>query len=91
MKQIYNFEQYKAPVLNENMLRQEQEHRRVRRQTALLALAGILFQIVVIMLGYSAIDWYPWLAVACLVYVILSTTACGVIAVAYSHRGGFTI
>ncbi len=91
MKQIYDFEQYNAPVLNGNMLRQEQEKRRVRRQTALLALAGILFQVVVVMLGYSAIDWYPWLATACLGYVVLSTTACGVIAVAYSHRGGFTV
>ena len=42
MKQIYNFEQHKPPVLNENMLRAELERRRLRWQTALLALAGIL-------------------------------------------------
>ena len=48
MKQIYNFEQYTPPVLNENMLREELEQRRLRWQTALLALAGILLQVVAV-------------------------------------------
>lgn len=90
MKQIYNFEQHKPPVLNENMLRAELERRRLRWQTALLALAGILLQIVVILFGYSAIDWYPWISAICFGYVIISTTGCGVVAVAYSRKGGIT-
>lgn len=90
MKQIYNFEQHKPPVLNENMLRAELERRRLRWQTALLALAGILLQTVVILFGYSAIDWYPWISATCFGYVIISTTGCGVVAVAYSRKGGIT-
>lgn len=90
MKQIYNFEQHKPPMVNENMLRAELERRRLRWQTALLALAGILLQIVVALFGYSAIDWYPWLSAVCFGYVIISTTGCGVIAVAYSRKGGIT-
>ena len=90
MKQIYNFEQHKPPVLNENMLRAELERRRLRWQTALLALAGILLQVVIVLFGYSAIDWYPWISAICFGYVIISTTGCGVIAVAYSRKGGIT-
>lgn len=90
MKQIYNFEQHKPPVLNENMLRAECERRRLRWQTALLALAGILLQVVIVLFGYSAIDWYPWISAICFGYVIISTTGCGVIAVTYSRKGGIT-
>lgn len=90
MNQIYNFEQHKPPVLNENMLRAELERRRLSWQTALLALAGILLQIVIALFGYSAIDWYPWISAICFSYVIISTTGCGVIAVTYSHKGGIT-
>ena len=90
MKQIYNFEQHKPPVLNENMLRAELERRRLRWQTALLALAGILLQVVIALFGYSAIDWYPWVSAICFGYVIISTTGCGVIAVTYSRKGGIT-
>ena len=91
MKQIYNFEQYKPPVLNENMLRAELERRRLRWQTALLALAGILLQVVAVLFGYSAIDWYPWISAICFAYVIVSTTGCGIIAVAYCRKGGFQV
>ena len=90
MNQIYNFEQHTPPVLNENMLRAELERRRLRWQTALLALAGILLQVVIALFGYSAIDWYPWVSAICFGYVIISTTGCGVIAVTYSRKGGIT-
>lgn len=91
MKQIYNFEQYKPPVLNENMLQAEQEQRQLRWQTALLAFAGILFQFVIVLLGYFAIDWYPWLTTICVGYIIFSTTGGGIIAIAYSRKGGFKL
>ncbi len=88
MKQIYDFERHSPPVLHENMLRAEQERHRLHWQTALLALSGILFQVVIVLLGYSAIDWYPWLTAICFGYIILSATGFGVIAIAYSHKGG---
>ncbi len=91
MKQIYHFEQYTPPALNENLLLAEMERRKLRLQTALFAFAGILFQIVVVLLGYSAIGWYPWLASACVGYVIVSTTGGGVIAITYSRKGGHTV
>lgn len=88
MDQIYNFEQYTPPVLNKNMLRAESERKQLRLQTALLALAGILIQTVIVLLGYSAIDWYPQLTMICFGYVVFSTTASGMIAITYSRKGG---
>lgn len=90
MRQIYHFERHDPPVLNENLLRAELERRKRHRQTALLAVAGMLLQAAIALLGYSAVDWYPWLSAICFGHVIVSTTGCGVIAVAYSRTGGKT-
>lgn len=90
MKPTYHFDQYNPPVLNENMIRCEIERRKLHKQTTLLVLAGILLQVVVALFGYSAMDWYPWISMICFGYVIVSTTGCGVIAVAYSRKGGIT-
>ena len=88
MKQIYDFERHDPPALNENMLRAEAERRKRHWQTALLAAAGLLLQVGIALLGYSAIDWYPWLSALCFAHVVVSTTGCGVIAVVYSRTGG---
>ena len=61
MNQIYNFEQHKPPVLNENMLRAELERRRLRWQTALVAVAGTLLLIAAAMLGFLVLEDYPWI------------------------------
>lgn len=91
MRQIYDFERHDPPALNENMLRAEAERRKRNRQTALLAVAGLLLQAAVALLGYSALDWYPWLSALCFAHAIVSATGCGVVAVVYSRTGGKTI
>ena len=88
MRQIYDFTRHDPPALNENMLRAELEQRKLRRQTALLAAAGLLLQAAVVLLGYSAVDWYPWLSAVCFGHVIVGATGCGVVAVVYSRKGG---
>ncbi len=88
MKQIYNFEQHTPPVLNENMLQAEQERRRLRWQTALVALAGILLQTVVILVGLCVMADYPWLTMLCLGYTVVSVTGGGVLAVVATRKGG---
>lgn len=90
MKQIYDFERYAPPVLNENVLRREMERRKLKWQTTLFALAGILVQIVAVLFGYAAVDWYPWLSGICFGYVIVSMTGGAVVAVVYSRKGGIT-
>ena len=88
MKQIYNFEQYKPPVLNENMLRAELERRALRWQTALIAVAGILLLITAAMLGFLVLEDYPWITVLCLAYVLFSATGGSVLAVVVTKKGG---
>ena len=88
MKQIYDFEQRTPPVLNEQMLRAER--RKLRIQTAVAVLAGFLLMIAAVLLGYSAIDWYPVLSLLCFGYIMIAATGGGVIAIVYSRKGGKT-
>lgn len=88
MERIYDFEQNTPPILNERILLAELSRRKLRRQTALIVVAGILFQIVVAVLGYSALDWYPLLSVFCITFNIISIISCGALAVACAGKGG---
>ena len=91
MKQIYDFEQHKPPVLNENMLRIEMEQRKLRWQTAWIAFAGILLQAVLVLLGFFTMDEYPIITALCIIYVILSTTGGSVLAIVYTRKGGLSL
>lgn len=91
MNQIYNFEQYKPPVLNENMLRAELERRRLRWQTTLIAVAGILIQILLVLFGFVTKNEYPVITVACLIYVVFSVTGGSVLAIVFTRKGGLTL
>ena len=91
MNQIYNFEQHKPPVLNENMLRAELERRRLRWQTTLIAVASILIQILLVLFGFVTKNEYPVITVACLIYVVFSVTGGSVLAIVYTRKGGLTI
>ncbi|MBQ9748158.1 MAG: hypothetical protein IJV98_05175 [Clostridia bacterium] len=88
MRQIYRFERQAPPILTEETLRAEIRRRKLRLQIAIGILAGVLLQAAMLLLGYSAFDFYPQISVICLAYVIVSTTGYGAIAVIYSHRGG---
>ena len=88
--QIYDFEQHDPPALDECTLRKRLEQRRLRVQAALLTLAGLLLQVVVVLFGYSAMDWYPMVSAFCFSYVVISTTGFGVCAIAYARKGGKT-
>lgn len=91
MKPIYDFERHDPPALNENMLRGELERRRLRWQTALIAAAGILAQVVLVMLGFLTMEEYPLITAVCLSYVVLSATGSGVLAVVCTRKGGFSL
>ena len=87
MKQIYDFDRYPPPVLNENMLRDKLEKRSKKRQIILLAAGGVLLQITALLLGVLTCDRYPMLSVCCLVYQLVSMSGGGVIAVIYAQKG----
>ncbi len=91
MKQIYDFETENPPILNERMIKNKIEKRRLQRQTALVALAGILMGIAMIMLGCFVYAEYPVLAVVCFAYVIIAATGSGVMAVVCSRKEGLLL
>lgn len=88
MKQIYDFEQYNPPALSEREVREEIEKRKLRWQTGIIALAGILIQIIIAVLGIGAMEEYPIIAAFCCLYVLLSTTGGSILAVVYTQKGG---
>lgn len=88
MKQIYDFDRYSPPVLYENMLREELEKRRKKRQTILLAIGGVLFEIAALLMGVLTRESYPVVTLACLCHVVISSAGSGVIAVVYAQKGG---
>lgn len=89
MKQIYDFEQNRPPVVTEKLLRERLKKRRLQWQAALIALAAVLTLTVIVLLGYSAQERYPVLTAACFFYVSVSILGCGVITVVYSRKGGY--
>ena len=90
MRQIYRFDGARPPLLRESALRAELERRKLRIQTAVAVLAGFLLMIAAVLLGYSAIDWYPVLSLLCFGYIMIAATGGGVIAIVYSRKGGKT-
>lgn len=86
MRQIYDFEQYVPPVLNEAMLRHELERRQLRKQIILLALAVVLSQTATVLLGVLMRELLPVVSIVCFGYTAVSAAGGVVIAVVYSYR-----
>lgn len=91
MIQIYDFEQYNPPVLTEHMLYMELERRRLKTQTAVLALSGIILQFAVLFFGICMAEMYPLISITCFVYVFITFMGSGIIAFIYSKKGGFIL
>ena len=81
MKPIYNFDAKQPPILNESMLRTELKKRRLRRQTTIATIAGILVQLALLLLATVLWEFQPLLSVCCIAYVIISATGSTVIAI----------
>ncbi len=91
MNQIYNFEQHTPPPLSESALRKELERRRLHRQAALFAAAGILMQAAVLAVGFALYSLSPVLALGCFLYTLISATGSGVLAVVVTQKGGLKV
>lgn len=86
MRQIYDFEQYVPPVLNEAILQHELERRQLRRQIILLALAVVLSQTATVLSGVLVRELLPVVSTVCFGYTAVSAAGSVVIAVVYSYR-----
>lgn len=88
MRPTCDFERFDPPVLNERMLRRELEKRAQRRQTILIATAGALLQVVLVLFGSLWMEVMPALALGCLCFAIASVAGSGAIAIVYTQKGG---
>ena len=84
MKQIYNFELYSPPVLNENILNEKLKKTKLKYQTCIIAIAALLLQISIIMLGVLTIEIYPFFMIISMFYVLVSIIGGSVIAAIYA-------
>ena len=88
MKRTCDFERFDPPVLNEEMLRRELERRAERRRTVLLAIAGALLELALVLLAVLVREWYPALSLNCVCFAILSMAGSGAAAIIYVQKGG---
>lgn len=88
MKQIYNFESKNPPILNESMLRAELHKRQLHCQTTITAIAGILTQIVVLLAAFFLAEYSVFLAIGCVIYVVLSATGGTIVAIFMNSTAG---
>lgn len=88
MKQIYNFEQVSPPVLTERQLWAELERRKLQRRVALLAVAGGLMVIVLLLWAVWFYPTHPQLTLLCGIYILTGIFGGAAIVLAYHKRGG---
>lgn len=85
-KTVFDFEAEDPPVLTQTMLEAEQERRKLNRQTALVALAGILLEICFLLAALLLRHEYPMPAFICAAYMACSSAGGGILAVVYSAK-----
>ena len=86
MKQIYRFDGGRPPVLRESALREELERRRLQRQTALLALAGMLCLLCLVLVAAALYPVYPVLALVCMIHLGAAVTGACILTVVFMQK-----
>ena len=86
MKQIYRFDAYPPPRCSEALLRERLEKRRRRRITILLALAGVLLQGAMGLLGGLLWPDLPVLAAVLILSPLPAAAGGGTLAVVYAQK-----
>lgn len=88
MKQTYDFERFTPPILNEQMLRRELQKRAERQRTILLAVAGMLLELLTVLFGLLCMETYPILTLGCVCFAVVSAVGSGVITIVFAQKGG---
>ena len=87
MNQIYDFEQYEPPIINENILNARLEQKKTARNAILTGIAVLLMQVLVLTMGYLLYNKYPLLTLLCVTYVVFSVISGSIISIIYSKKG----
>lgn len=83
MKQIYHFNSYSPPVLNEAMLRRERERRRQQRAVAAAAIGGVLTLLCLMALALLLFPLAPQVSLVLSIYLTLSVMGAGVVTLVF--------
>lgn len=83
MNQIYYFDSYSPPLLNEAMLRRERERRREQWAIAAVATGGVLILLCLLTLAFFLFPVAPKAAIVLSVYLTLSVMGAGVVALVF--------
>lgn len=86
MKQIYRFDDIQPPAVSEKTLRVAIERRKMKRQTAILALAGMLAEICLLITALILRPFDAVLSMISAAYVCVAITGGGVIAIVFIHK-----
>ncbi len=86
MRQIYNFEAKNPPVLSEAKLVEEIAKQNQKKQMTMLFVSGMVIQLVILLFGVMAFDFYPIITMGCVVYALLSVAISGIMASIYVKR-----
>ncbi len=84
--QIYRFEQFTPPALNEHTLRMELERRQLRRRAMLSALGGLLWLFALALAAVWLRGISPALSTLCGAYVGCAAVGAAVIALIFRKR-----
>lgn len=86
MKQIYDFTQLEPPALSERSLQAQAAARRLQRQTALAALAGILIELCLLGAVIILAQESPAAALLCALYLLASTTGACILSIILAQK-----
>lgn len=86
METIYHFDDYTPPRCSEALLRERLEKQRQRRIAILLAMAGVLLQAAMALLGVLLWPDLPILAAALILYPLPAAAGGGALAVVYAQK-----
>lgn len=83
MNQIYHFDSYSPPVLNEAMLRRERERRRQQRAVAAATVGGALTLLCLLAMALLLFPIAPQVSLILSVYLTLSVMGAGAVALVF--------
>ena len=86
MNQIYHFDSYSPPVLNEAMLRRERERRQQQRAVAAAAVGGALTLLCLLAMALLLFPIAPQVSLVLSVYLTLSVMGAGAVALVFMKQ-----
>ncbi|MCM1365184.1 MAG: hypothetical protein NC122_08545 [Faecalibacterium sp.] len=86
-KPIFDFEKANPPILNERILRQEQERRTLTKQIRVLRIASALMTICLALFAFLVAPKSIAIAIITIVILCISMIGCGVITILFYKNG----